>query len=73
MRQAGRLKGGRSERGVQCLYLLVAGDGVHELDVQFRVVLSQRLVSVVTDELHHRTEGKRVRETVLAITMVDLY
>lgn len=46
--------------GVQLFYLLVAGDGVHELDIQFRVVLSQRLVSVVTDELHHRAECKRV-------------
>lgn len=53
-KQAERKEGGR------CLYLLVARDGVHELDVQFRVVLSQRLVSVVTDELYHRTEGERV-------------
>lgn len=52
--------GGGGKRGVRCLYLLEAGDGVHELDVQFCVVLSQRLVSVVTDELHHRAERERV-------------
>lgn len=36
-----------------CSHLLEAGDGVHEFDVQLGVVLSQRLVPVVTDELHH--------------------
>lgn len=54
-------------------YLLEAGDGVHEFDVQLGVVLSQRLVSVVVDELHHRAERQRVREAVLPVPMVDLY
>lgn len=53
--------------------LLVAGDRVHELDVQLGVVLGQRLVAIVADELHHRAEGEGVREAVLAVPMVDLY
>lgn len=53
--------------------LLEAGDGVHEFDVQLGVVLSQRLVSVVADELHHRAERQRVGEAVLPVSMVDLY
>lgn len=52
--------------------LLEAGDGVHEFDVQLGVVLSQGLVSVVADELHHRAEGQRVGEAVLPVSMVDL-
>lgn len=53
--------------------LLEAGDGVHEFDIQFGVVLSQRLVSVVADELHHWAERQRVGEAVLPVPMVDLY
>lgn len=56
-----------------CADLLEAGDGVHEFDVQLGVVLSQRLVSVVADELHHRVERQGVREAVLPVPMVDLY
>lgn len=55
-----------------CADLLEAGDGVHEFDVQFGVVLSQRLVSVVADELHHRAERQGVGEAVLPVPMVDL-
>lgn len=33
--------------------LLEARDGIHELNVKLGVVLGQRLVSVVADELHH--------------------
>ena len=36
------------------------------------VVLGQRLVPVVADELHHRAEGQRVREAVLPVAVVDL-
>lgn len=56
-----------------CADLLEPGDGVHELDVQLGVVLGQRLMPVVADELHHRAEGQRVREAVLAVAVVDLY
>lgn len=55
-----------------CADLLEAGDGVHEFDVQLGVVLSQRLVSVVADELHHRVERQGVREAVFPVPMVDL-
>lgn len=55
------------------IYLLVAGDGIHELYVQFGVVLGQGLVPVVTDELHHWAERERVWETILPIPVVDLY
>lgn len=56
-----------------CTDLLEAGDGVHEFDVQLGVVLSQRLVSVVADELHHRAKRQGVGEAVLPVSMVDLY
>lgn len=60
-REIARLKKkGERETGIPCSYLLEAGDRVHELNIQFGVVLSQGLVSVVTDELHHRAEGKRI-------------
>ena len=54
-------------------YLLEAGHREHELDVQLAVVLGQRLVSVVADQLHHRAEGQRLRETVLPVSVVDPY
>lgn len=57
---------------LKCAYLLEAGDGVHEFDVQLGVVLSQRLVSVVADELYHRAERQGVGEAVLPVAMVDL-
>lgn len=53
-------------------YLLVLGHRVEQLDVQLGVVLGQRLVAVVVDELHHRAEGQRVREAVLPLPMEDL-
>lgn len=56
-----------------CADLLEAGDGVHEFDVQLGVVLSQGLVPVVADELHHRAERQGVGEAVLPVPMVDLY
>lgn len=52
--------------------LLEAGDGIHELDVQLGVVLGQRFVPVVADEIHHWVEGQRLWETVLPIPVVDL-
>lgn len=48
-------------------HLLEFGDGIQKLDVQLGVVLSQRLVAIVVDELHNRAEGQRVREAVLPI------
>lgn len=48
------------------------GDRVEQLDVQLGVVLGQRLVAVVVDELHHRAEGQRVREAVLPLPVEDL-
>lgn len=63
----------RSEPGERCADLLVFGDRVEQLDVQFGVVLSQRLVAVVVDELHHRAKGERVGEAVLSLPMEDLY
>lgn len=49
------------------------GDRVEQLDVQFGVVLGQRLVSVMVDQLHHRAEGQGVGEAVLPLPMEDLY
>lgn len=63
----------RSEPGERCADLLVFGDWVEQLDVQFGVVLSQRLVAVVVDELHHGAKGERVGEAVLSLPMEDLY
>lgn len=40
--------------------LLVFGDRVQKLGVQLGIVLGQRLVAVVIDELHYRQEGKRL-------------
>lgn len=53
--------------------LLEAGDGEQQPDIQLGVVLSQRLVSVVADELHHGAEGQRLGEAVLPVPVVDLY
>lgn len=50
-------------------HLLVFGDWVQQLHVQFGVVLRQRLVAIVVDELHHGAEGERVREPILPIPM----
>lgn len=43
-----------------------------QLYVQCGVVLHQRMVLIVPDELHHRCECQRVREAVLSIAMVNL-
>lgn len=40
--------------------LLVFGDWVQKLGVQFGVVLGQGLMAVVIDELHYSQEGKRL-------------
>lgn len=40
--------------------------------VQCGVVLHQRVVLIVPDELHHRCECQRVREAVLPIAVVNL-
>ena len=48
------------------------GDGELQLDVKLGVVLGQRLVVVVVDELHNGAEGQRIREAVLPITVEDL-
>jgi len=37
-------------------HLLVLGDGVEQPGVQLGVVLGERLVPVMGDELHHRAE-----------------
>lgn len=52
--------------------LLETGHGMHEHQVQHGVVLHQRVVLVVPDELHHRREREGVREAVLPVTVVDL-
>lgn len=54
-------------------HLLVFGDRVQQLGVQLGVVLGQRLVAVVIDELHHRQEGERLREAVPPLSVVNLY
>lgn len=41
-------------------HLLVFGDWVQQLHVQFGVVLRQRLVAIVVDELHDGAEGQWV-------------
>lgn len=43
-----------------------------EHQIQRGVVFHQRMVLVVPNELHHRREGERVREAVLAVTVVNL-
>lgn len=53
--------------------LLVFGDGIQKLSVQFGVVLGQGLVAVVIDELHYRQEGKRLWEAVAPLSVVNLY
>lgn len=53
--------------------LLVFGDRVKQLDVQFGVVLGEGLVAVMVDELHHRAEGQRVGKAVLPLAVEDLY
>lgn len=44
-----------------------------EHQVQRGVVLHQRVVLIVPDELHHRSEREGVGEAVLPIAVVDLY
>lgn len=52
--------------------LLVFGDRVQQLHVQLWVVLSEGLVAVMVDELHHGAEGQRVGEAVLSLPVEDL-
>lgn len=52
---------------------MVFGDGVQKLGVQFGVVLGQGLMAVVIDELHYRHEGKRLREAIPLVSVVNLY
>ena len=54
-------------------YLLVFGHRVQQLGVQFGVVLGQGLVSVVIDELHYRQEGKRLREAIPPLSVINFY
>lgn len=49
------------------------GNWVEQLDIQLGVVLGQRLVAVMVDELHHGAEGQRVGEAVLSLPVEDLY
>lgn len=44
--------------------------GQHQ--VQCGIVLHERMVLVVPNELHHRAEGERVGEAVLPVAMVNL-
>lgn len=53
--------------------LLVFGDRVQKLRVQFGIVLGQGLMAIVIDELHHRQEGKRLGEAVPPLSVVNLY
>lgn len=59
--------------GESATNLLVFGNRVQELGVQFGVVLSQGLVAIVIDELHHGEKGKRLGEAVPRLSVVDLY
>lgn len=52
--------------------LLVFGHWVQELGVQLGVVLGQRLMSVVIDQLYDGQEGQRLREAIAAVSVVDL-
>lgn len=52
--------------------LLETGHGVGEHQVQHGVVLYQRMVLVVPDELHHGGEREGVREAILSLTVVNL-
>lgn len=51
--------------------LLQPGHGVEQPHVQLGVVLGQRLVTVVVDELHHRAERQRVGKAVLSLSVED--
>lgn len=53
-------------------HLLVLGDGVEQPRVQLGVVLGERLVPVMRDELHHRAKSQGLRETVLPFPVKDL-
>lgn len=53
--------------------LLVFGDGVEQLDIQFGVVLGKWLMAVMVDKLHNGAEGQRVGEAILSLSMEDLY
>lgn len=53
--------------------LLIFGDREQKLGVQFGVVLGQGLMAIVIDELHYRQEGKRLREAVPPVSVVNLY
>lgn len=53
--------------------LLVFGDRVQKLCVQFGIVLGQGLMAIVIDELHHRQEGQGLREAVPPLSVVNLY
>lgn len=52
--------------------LLETGHGVGQHQVQHRVVLYQRVVLVVPDELHHGGKREGVREAILPVTVVNL-
>lgn len=52
--------------------LLGAGHRMGEHQVQRGVVLHQRMMLVVPNELHHRGERERVREAVLPVVVVNL-
>lgn len=43
--------------------------GQHQ--IQCGVVLHQRMVLIIPDQLHHRSERERVREAVLAVMVVN--
>lgn len=51
---------------------LEAGHRMGEHQVQCGVVLHQRMVLIVPNELHYRREGEGVREAVLPIAVVNL-
>lgn len=51
----------------------MSGYGVQQPCVQFGIVLGQRPVLVILDEVHHRGEGQRLREANPPFFVEDLY
>lgn len=54
-------------------YLLVPGHGIYQLHIELRVVLSERLIAVVVNELHNWIKRQWIRKAIFSIPMVDLY
>lgn len=53
-------------------YLLKSRHRVEQLNIQHRIILRERAIPVVVDQLDDRMEVIRIREPVFPISMADL-